>query len=384
MNIKNLSFFAAIIIVTFPFAESKESQKNKWKGTISNENGIEVIKNPTVPLYGDIKFNLKEDLSIGQENDNRYMFYRIIDVKVDADENIYVMDIGNKRIQKYDRFGKYLCTIGREGQGPGEFQSPLSFDIDDNQGIVGVLDGRKLKLFDKKGKYLNKDITFDHFNEKIVLDTGGNIWGIGSENEDSDNGQMNVYKVLSRYTTEGKIDKKISRIQYDIFTTRTEQGTVSVVLTEEYDLLICPLNGPGLVNGYSKEYKINLIDSEGSSLKTIIKEEPYNQFTPDEKKKAGKAAKFPEHRPFFYLLFPDSKGRIYVRRNNLRPFEDGERRFDIFSKDGYFLYTSTFSSNPFLIKNGFLYTQIINNDSGEIKVKRLKIKNWDQIKENIF
>jgi len=384
MNIKTLPLVIGIIFIAFPFAESKENQKNNWKGKISDDHGIEVIQNPINPFYRDIKFNLKEDLSIGQENDDRYLFYRIIDIKVDADENIYVLDFGNKKIQKYDKLGKYLCTIGREGQGPGEFQSPLSIVIDDNKGIVGVLDGRKLKLFYKKGKYLNKDITFDHFNEKIVLDTGGNIWGIGGENEDADNGQMNVYKIFSRYTSEGKIDKKISRIQHDIFTSKTEKWTISVVSTEEYDLLMSPLNVPGLVYGYSKEYKINLIDSEGSPLKTIIKEEPYKQFTSDEKRKAGKVAKFPEHRPFFYLLFTDNKGRIYVRRNNLRPFEDGERRFDIFSKDGYFLYTSTFSSNPFLIKNGFLYTQIINNDTGEIRVKRLKIKNWDQIKENIF
>jgi hypothetical protein len=39
------------------------SQKPQWKGTIEEENGVKVIKNPNEPLYGEISFNLEEDLS---------------------------------------------------------------------------------------------------------------------------------------------------------------------------------------------------------------------------------------------------------------------------------------------------------------------------------
>jgi len=40
-------------------------QKTEWKGAIEEENGVTVIKNQKEPLYGEIKFELEEDLSIG-------------------------------------------------------------------------------------------------------------------------------------------------------------------------------------------------------------------------------------------------------------------------------------------------------------------------------
>lgn len=45
-------------------------EKIPWKGTISEENGVKVIKNPNEPLYGKIIFELEEGLSIGNEEDS--------------------------------------------------------------------------------------------------------------------------------------------------------------------------------------------------------------------------------------------------------------------------------------------------------------------------
>ena len=52
------------------------------------------------------------------------------DVAVDKAGNIYILDSGNARIQKFGPDGKYLATIGRKGQGPGEFILPDGLDID--------------------------------------------------------------------------------------------------------------------------------------------------------------------------------------------------------------------------------------------------------------
>jgi hypothetical protein len=38
---------------------------------------------------------------------------------------------------------------------------------------------------------------------------------------------------------------------------------------------------------------------------------------------------------------------------------------------------------PYVIKDGFFYTRIVNEDTGEVFVKRFRIKNWDTIKEGI-
>ena len=55
-------FLSAFIVVV-----SFGGQKAKWKGKIEIEDGVKVIKNPKEPLYGEIVFELEEDLSIGNE-----------------------------------------------------------------------------------------------------------------------------------------------------------------------------------------------------------------------------------------------------------------------------------------------------------------------------
>jgi len=52
--------------------------------------------------------DLEEDLSIGSEENENYMFYRVRDIEVDSEGNIYILDPGNYRIQKFGRNGRLL------------------------------------------------------------------------------------------------------------------------------------------------------------------------------------------------------------------------------------------------------------------------------------
>ncbi|UCE21707.1 MAG: 6-bladed beta-propeller, partial [Candidatus Aminicenantes bacterium] len=126
-----------VVIIAFIFTISLSCQKQKtgWQGIIEEENGIRVVKNPAEPLYGELVLELEEDLSIGSVEDEKYMFYRIGDIAVDSQNNIYVLDGGNYRIQKFDKDGNYLQTIGRKGQGPGEFMMPFNIFLDELDNI---------------------------------------------------------------------------------------------------------------------------------------------------------------------------------------------------------------------------------------------------------
>ena len=46
--------------------------------------------------------------------------------------NLYVLDTGNHRVQKFSPDGKYLATFGRQGQGPGEFYYASWLAVDAN------------------------------------------------------------------------------------------------------------------------------------------------------------------------------------------------------------------------------------------------------------
>ena len=167
--------FIALLLFVFGCGKTKKEQAPLWKGKIEWEDGVKVVNNPSEPVYGEILFDLEEDLSIGREDDENYLFYRATDVAVDEQDNIYVLEYRNCRIQKFDRNGNYLQTIGKKGQGPGEFERPLQLLLD-KTGKIYVKDGRKIKIFDREGNYL-RDFLLKNYPYELFTDGEGNIWG---------------------------------------------------------------------------------------------------------------------------------------------------------------------------------------------------------------
>jgi len=91
--------------------------------TVETIDNVKYIHNHGPSWGSQPKVTLRFVQKIGElENtDENYLLYRPNDVVVDSKGLIYISDMGNHRIQKYTTNGKYLATIGRKGQGPGEF-----------------------------------------------------------------------------------------------------------------------------------------------------------------------------------------------------------------------------------------------------------------------
>jgi len=207
MKIKNRAFSVILFLSVFIIAISLSQQKAEWKGKIEEEKGIKVIKNPREPLYGEIKFELEEDLSIGKEDDDNYMFYGRVNLAVDNQDNIYALDGKNFRIQKYDKNGQYLQTIGRKGQGPGEFELPFKFFID-GQSNIYVYDRRKLKVFNNKGEFL-KSVTLRTFVNDFCMSPEGSIFA-SSELRDAEGSKQTVIEIDS----EGELIEKVAEFPF--------------------------------------------------------------------------------------------------------------------------------------------------------------------------
>jgi DNA-binding beta-propeller fold protein YncE len=71
------------------------------------------------------------------------------DIAIDAEDNLYVTDTGNKRIQKFTPEGQFLQAWGGGGIIPGTFEEPVGIDIDE-QGNIYVADtwNRRIQKFD--------------------------------------------------------------------------------------------------------------------------------------------------------------------------------------------------------------------------------------------
>lgn len=176
-------------------------------------------------------------------------------------------------------------------------------------------------------------------------------------------------------------------------------------LSHDYSPYLCfsPLNKKGVVYGYSPEYKLFFVDQAGNNFLIVKKDEPFHSISEKEKDKiingaledtardgakwprdvVEEAANFSRSRPFFKRILSDDKGRIYVSRLKSVLDKSEQLEFDIFSQDGYFLYTAKLPFTPEIIKDGFLYNIYSSEERGEVLIKRYKIRNWDQIKEGI-
>lgn len=100
------------------------------------------------------KADFFETLSLGEESgDENLMFFSINSIAVDEELDIFVLDSRNFQIIKFDKDGKFLWKIGREGQGPGEFQRPNNVTVNQSNGVAILDNYRILSQFDFLGNF---------------------------------------------------------------------------------------------------------------------------------------------------------------------------------------------------------------------------------------
>jgi sugar lactone lactonase YvrE len=83
------------------------------------------------------------------------LFRQPTDVAWDAEGNIYITDgYINSRVAKYDKNGDWVKSWGSKGTGPGQFRLPHSIAIDRNNNIyVGDRSNHRIQVFDTDGKF---------------------------------------------------------------------------------------------------------------------------------------------------------------------------------------------------------------------------------------
>ncbi|MCK4647232.1 MAG: 6-bladed beta-propeller, partial [Candidatus Aminicenantes bacterium] len=327
----------ALFLSAFIMVISFGGQRAEWKGKIEIEDGVKVIKNPAEPLFGKIEFELVEDLSIGKEDDENYLFYRVRDIEVDRQGSIYVADMSNYRIQKFDRSGNYIQTFGRQGQGPGEFELPTKIRISETTGNIYVKDqAYGIEIFDKHGTHIKGFQIKKSFSD-FRLDEDGNIIGIFRTGSD-----LNYTNSVCKVNLQGEIVETYAEFPYNQYARRSPRGGIVTSTTGwEKKSLISKINNQIFVYGYSEKYDLSVIDKNGQLLYKITKEEPFRKF-PAAKRRRLKEMNLGDFQPFYYSIFSDNKGRIYVQTNKTWREEDVKlKEVDIFSKDGYFLYKTT-------------------------------------------
>jgi hypothetical protein len=91
-----------------------------WQGEIDTRDGVTHVVNPETPAEEASTFELRELWRVGGY-DEAIMFGVINELLHDEDGNIYLLDQQLNEIMVFDADGEYLQSLGRSGEGPGEF-----------------------------------------------------------------------------------------------------------------------------------------------------------------------------------------------------------------------------------------------------------------------
>ena len=99
-------------------------QSGEHSFTVFSEDGVMVSETTGGPRYQGELFSFEPVATVNQDPDNEESLLQWIgDTTLDADGNVYIADNRTCRIAVYNAEGEYSHSIGRQGNGPGEFQS---------------------------------------------------------------------------------------------------------------------------------------------------------------------------------------------------------------------------------------------------------------------
>jgi hypothetical protein len=230
-----------------------------WSGKVEIKDGITVVRNPQDPLYDEIAFELEEDLSIGNNSDDNYLFEGGLSLAVDARGNVYALDGRGRRIREYDA-GRYIQTIGRKGQGPGEFELPLGLFID-AQGNIHVNDRREIEKFDNKGVFSNSHPVAGFIND-FYVNSEGNVFAF----MDLTIGQGSKQVVVA-IDQEGKTFRTIAEFPYpDLILRKSGEAMLSFGISRHRyvpGLCFTPVGPETFCYAHSSKYEIVILDGAG-------------------------------------------------------------------------------------------------------------------------
>jgi len=126
-----------------------------------------IIRNDQIPL--------DHDLRVGRFGVGKLFFDDPVDLDTDEDNNVYILDSGNYRVQVMDEDGDFLYKWGSRGKEEGEFEDPVSLSIDPERKFVYILDREKrvVNKFELDGEFIEtfgeKGIRKGEFDDPLDL-----------------------------------------------------------------------------------------------------------------------------------------------------------------------------------------------------------------------
>ncbi len=265
-----------------------------------------------------------EELVIGDrgEVDMRYAFSRPSDVTVDSRGQIYVVDAQASKVKVFDENGGYLRELGRQGQGPGEFQRPRSIAGLVDRVVVGASRNARWSHFDLDGNYVD-DFAYPRFDnlELVSVTPAGEV--VGSTVRFSELDQ--ITQGYGLYSPQAELRQTIVEIDYTQIPTiqRGDRRTYFSTMPRAYPQVAVAPDGSAYWST-TDEYQILAVDADGTQRWAARVAWTPPDLTRDEidavmamvrrsyEDAVESEVNFPDRQPALSRMLVDGHGHLYV------------------------------------------------------------------------
>jgi len=336
--------------------------KVRWNGSIVKEGNITVVRNPEEPVYNFPILEMKEDLSLGgPEAIGDYAFNRVRTLAVDALENIYILDLKEAHMKVFDKTGKYIKTIGRKGQGPGELERPITLSINQTTGelVIQQSNGR-ISYFNPDGTFIRHVPLVGMIPIRGRVDSKANIII-----------QERIYGPKSVGSRIVKLSSMFMPISILAESVEPGPGDYNLFTAPPYWLIDSRDN---LICGCLEKYEIQFFGpGDNRIFKKIRRDYKRVAITDEEKKQElknvpqGAYVYCPIYHSAFRRFFLSDQGYIFVQ--TWEKAESAKFLHDIFDADGRFISRVPLKGDGIEIRNGKYYS-IEEDEEGNQYIKR--------------
>lgn len=283
--------------------------------TVRDSSGVEIVENGRVPadapllVLGDPPL-----LELGTvEDDGPEQFFRVSGLETRADGALAVVNGGTQEIRFFGPDGAHLGSVGREGEGPGEFRGPAGLWRTRGDSLV-VWDGRnrRISVLAPSGEVVRTAAPERQAaNPRVLTVFADGSWVLTDGRFRIEPGFNLMYTTFVRYDPEGRVVDSLPRQPMAVMGELGEELMIGSPLfaprtTSSGD-------GSGYWVGTAEEYEVWRYDLSGSLVRVV------RWAGPDRTVEPGAAERVLAER----LEDADEDGRTRTRAlHEARPVED--------------------------------------------------------------
>lgn len=355
---------AAAVVAILTLLASCGRGKPGWKGTVSEADGIQVVKNPKEPLYPGPVLTLERDLVIngGADTGSEAQLTDIASLDVGSDDSVFILSRQESAVFVFDREGRFLRRFGRKGQGPGEIESPLSAQVQGREVVVPQA-VRRVSFFSTDGEFLRALATKEYRVLVAAMDSKKNVYAtVGVMDTDNP-----LYKLVRFDGTMGSPREITSSPAPNAVKGYNPFMPVSRWQIDPADNVI-----------YSRpaDYTLEFYDPEGRLFRKVTRAFEPVRVTEEEKTERKKVippeikVAFSDFHPAFGRFHCDDVGRLFVGTFEKSP--DGDYIHDVFDPEGRFITRVSFKGVLLKVVRGRMYCRE-EDEQGFQKVVRYRL-----------